>query len=88
MTRRPAIPQHYFDTFLIPSDLFPAMVKVVLMGARHRVHLLLRVPVHSGGPAGVAMVGRAVRSALISLMFIDLIFAIAVWVGPPSPHRG
>ena len=38
----------------------------------------------SGGPAGVGQaVGRAVRSALIATMFVDLIFALAVW-GQPS----
>lgn len=82
----PGTYQHYFDTFLIPSDLFLAMVKVILMAL-----VIVSICCYhgfraSGGPAGVGKaVGTAVRSALICTMFIDLIFAIAVW-GGPSVH--
>lgn len=75
--------QHYFDTFLIPSDLFLAMGKTLLMA-------LVVVSVccfygfkASGGPAGVGRaVGKAVRTALIAIMVVDLIFGIAIWGGP------
>jgi phospholipid/cholesterol/gamma-HCH transport system permease protein len=78
--------QHYFDTFLIPGDLFLAMVKVLVMAlvvvsvcCYHGFHA-------SGGPAGVGKaVGAAVRTALIATMFVDLIFGIAIW-GGPSVH--
>ena len=78
--------QHYFDTFLIPGDLFLAMVKVLVMAlvvvsvcCFHGFHA-------SGGPAGVGRaVGAAVRTALIATMFVDLIFGIAIW-GGPSVH--
>ncbi|GAA3534942.1 MlaE family ABC transporter permease [Nocardioides daeguensis] len=82
----PGTYQHYFDTFLIPSDLFLAIVKVALMAL-----VIVSICCYhgfraAGGPAGVGQaVGKAVRSALISTMFIDLIFAIAVW-GGPSVH--
>ena len=82
----PGTYQHYFDTFLIPSDLFLAIVKVALMAL-----VIVSICCYhgfraSGGPAGVGKaVGKAVRSALISTMFIDLIFAIAIW-GGPSVH--
>ncbi|KRA27864.1 ABC transporter permease [Nocardioides sp. Root614] len=82
----PGTYQHYFDTFLVPSDIFLAMVKVILMAL-----VIVSICCYhgfraSGGPAGVgAAVGKAVRSALICTMFIDLIFAIAVW-GGPSVH--
>lgn len=78
--------QHYFDTFLIPGDLFLSMLKVVLMAL-----VVVSVCCYhgfkaSGGPAGVGRaVGRAVRSALIATMFVDLIFGIAIW-GGPSVH--
>lgn len=77
---------HYFDTFLIPSDFFLAMIKVLIMAL-----VIVSICCYhgfraSGGPAGVGKaVGKAVRSALISTMFVDLIFAIAVW-GGPSVH--
>jgi phospholipid/cholesterol/gamma-HCH transport system permease protein len=72
--------QHYFETFLVPGDLFLAMVKVILMAL-----VIVSVCCYhgfraSGGPAGVGQaVGRAVRTCLVAIMFIDLIFAIAVW---------
>ncbi|RJS46768.1 MlaE family ABC transporter permease [Nocardioides cavernaquae] len=82
----PGTYQHYFETFLIPGDLFLAIVKVVLMAL-----VIVSICCYhgfraSGGPAGVGKaVGTAVRSALICTMFIDLIFAIAIW-GGPSVH--
>jgi phospholipid/cholesterol/gamma-HCH transport system permease protein len=82
----PGTYQHYFDTFLIPGDLFLAIVKVILMAL-----VIVSICCYhgfraSGGPAGVGeAVGRAVRSALICTMFIDLIFAVAIW-GGPSVH--
>ncbi|KRB76259.1 ABC transporter permease [Nocardioides sp. Root190] len=82
----PGTYMHYFETFLVPSDLFLAMLKVILMAL-----VIVSICCYhgfraSGGPAGVGKaVGQAVRSALICTMFIDLIFAIAVW-GGPSVH--
>ena len=75
--------QHYFDTFLIPGDIFLAIVKVILMAL-----VIMSICCYhgfraAGGPAGVgAAVGKAVRSSLVCTMFVDLIFAIAVWGGP------
>ena len=82
----PGTYQHYFETFLIPGDLFLAIVKVILMAL-----VIVSICCYhgfraSGGPAGVGKaVGTAVRSALICTMFIDLLFAIAIW-GGPSVH--
>ncbi|WP_157538579.1 MlaE family ABC transporter permease [Nocardioides sp. Root79] len=82
----PGTYMHYFETFLIPSDLFLAIIKVALMAL-----VIVSICCYhgfraSGGPAGVGKaVGKAVRSALICTMFIDLIFAIAIW-GGPSVH--
>lgn len=82
----PGTYEHYFDTFLIPSDLFLAMIKVLVM-ALAVVSICCYHGFHaSGGPAGVGRaVGKAVRSALIVTMFVDLVFAIAIW-GGPSVH--
>lgn len=77
---------HYFDTFLITSDLFLSMVKVIIMALVVVAICCYHGFNASGGPAGVGLaVGRAVRSALIATMFVDLIFGIAVW-GGPSVH--
>ena len=77
---------HYFQTFLVPSDLFLSILKVLLMGL-----VIVSICCYhgfraSGGPAGVGKaVGAAVRSALICTMFVDLVFGIAIW-GGPSVH--
>jgi phospholipid/cholesterol/gamma-HCH transport system permease protein len=82
----PGTYEHYFATFLIPGDIFLAIVKVGLMAL-----VIVSICCYhgfraSGGPAGVGKaVGAAVRSALICTMFIDLVFAIAIW-GGPSVH--
>jgi len=70
----------------VPSDLFLAIAKVLLMGL-----VIVSICCYhgfraSGGPAGVGRaVGAAVRSALICTMFVDLVFGIAIW-GGPSVH--
>ena len=85
----PGTYQHYFDTFLIPGDVFMAIVKVMLMAL-----VIMSVCCYhgfraTGGPAGVGKaVGQAVRSSLVCTMFIDLIFAIAVWGGPSVHSAG
>ncbi|GAB2977531.1 ABC transporter permease [Nocardioides montaniterrae] len=82
----PGTYQHYFDTFLIPSDLFLSILKVLIMAL-----VIVSICCYhgfqaSGGPAGVGKaVGSAVRSALICSMFVDLVFGIAIW-GGPSVH--
>jgi phospholipid/cholesterol/gamma-HCH transport system permease protein len=82
----PGTYQHYFDTFLIPGDLYLAVVKVILMALVIVSICCFHGFRASGGPAGVGKaVGTAVRSALVCTMFIDLIFAIAIW-GGPSVH--
>ncbi|MBF6215724.1 ABC transporter permease [Nocardia puris] len=79
---------HYFNVFLVPSDLLWSLVKVVVMAVvimsvhcYHGFHA-------SGGPAGVGVaVGKAVRASLISIMVIDLIIGIAVYGGVHSTVR-
>ncbi|MDV2477056.1 ABC transporter permease [Rhodococcus zopfii] len=74
--------QHYFNVFLVPSDVAWSMVKVLAMS-------VVVMCVHcyhgynaTGGPAGVGVaVGRAVRTSLIAIMVIDLLIGIAVYGG-------
>lgn len=82
----PGTYEHYFATFLIPGDLFLAMFKTLMMAL-----VVVSVCCYhgfqaSGGPAGVGRaVGTAVRTSLIAIMFVDLVFGIAIW-GGPSVH--
>ncbi|MCD2107133.1 ABC transporter permease [Rhodococcus erythropolis] len=74
---------HYFNVFLIPSDVWWSLVKVLVMA----IVIMCVTCYHgynaSGGPAGVGVaVGRAVRTSLIAVMVIDLLVGIAVFGGP------
>lgn len=79
---------HYFNVFLVPSDVIWSAVKVLVMS-------VVVMCVHcyhgynaSGGPAGVGVaVGRAVRTSLISIMVIDLLIGIAVYGGTSGAVR-
>ncbi|WP_235174677.1 MlaE family ABC transporter permease [Tomitella biformata] len=74
---------HYFNVFLIHSDVWWSLLKVIVMA----VVIMCVTCYHgynaSGGPAGVGVaVGRAVRTSLIAVMVIDLLVGIAVFGGP------
>ena len=73
---------HYFETFLDPSDIAASLLLVSVSG-------LLIMLVHtyygytaSGGPAGVGeAVGRAVRTSLVVIVLVNLFLALAIY-GP------
>lgn len=84
----PGTYEHYFQLFLVPSDVAWSLLKVILMA-------VVVMAVHcyygynaSGGPAGVGVaVGRAVRTSLIAVMMIDFVVGIAVYGGVHSTVR-
>ncbi|MFE7723001.1 ABC transporter permease [Nocardia rhizosphaerihabitans] len=71
---------HYFYTFLVPTDLLWSFLQAILMG-------LVVMLIHtyfgytaSGGPAGVGeAVGRAVRASLAAVVFVTLAVSLAVY---------
>ncbi|OSC27054.1 ABC transporter permease [Mycobacterium vulneris] len=71
---------HYFSTFLQPTDIIWSLLQAVLMG-------LVVMLVHtyygytaSGGPAGVGeAVGRAVRSSMVSAVLVILFSSLAIY---------
>jgi phospholipid/cholesterol/gamma-HCH transport system permease protein len=71
---------HYFDTFLIPSDLLWSFVQTIAVAI---VVMLIHTYygyTATGGPAGVGdAVGRAVRASLISSIFVLLLVSLAVY---------
>jgi phospholipid/cholesterol/gamma-HCH transport system permease protein len=79
--------QHYFSTFLIPEDILWSFLKAILM-ALVVISVCCYYGYHAaGGPAGVGTaVGLAVRTSLIAVMVIDLMFGLAVWGGPSTVH--
>ncbi|QLL09833.1 ABC transporter permease [Mycobacterium vicinigordonae] len=71
---------HYFNTFLRPTDVLWAMVQVVLQGI---VVMLIHTYYGfnaSGGPAGVGeAVGRAVRASLVVLTIVTAAVGLALY---------
>ena len=71
---------HYFDTFLIPTDLLWSFVQTIVVAI---VVMLIHTYygyTASGGPAGVGeAVGRAVRASLVSAIFVLLLVSLAVY---------
>jgi len=71
---------HYFTSFLVPTDLLWSFLQAILMG-------LVVMLIHtyfgynaSGGPAGVGeAVGRAVRASLAAVVFVTLAVSLAVY---------
>ncbi|MFI9408689.1 ABC transporter permease [Nocardia gamkensis] len=71
---------HYFTTFLVPTDLLWSFLQAILMA-------LVVMLIHtyfgytaSGGPAGVGeAVGRAVRASLAAVVFVTLAVSLAVY---------
>lgn len=71
---------HYFNTFLKPTDIIWSFFQAVLMAV-----VIMLVHTYygfnaSGGPAGVGeAVGRAVRTSMISAVFVVLSISLAVY---------
>ncbi len=71
---------HYFRTFLNPTDLIWSFFQAVAMAA-----VIMLVHTYygfftSGGPAGVGeAVGRSVRTSLIAAVFVVLLLALAIY---------
>lgn len=71
---------HYFYLFLPPQDVLYSFAKVL-------VFAFILILIHcyygyhaSGGPAGVGMaVGRAVRTAIVTIAVLDFFLSLAIW---------
>jgi phospholipid/cholesterol/gamma-HCH transport system permease protein len=78
---------HYFNTFLRPTDLLWSFVVVIFSS-------IVIMLVHTyygynatGGPAGVGeAVGRAVRSSLVFAVFVNLFVSLAIY-GPTGSFK-
>ena len=71
---------HYFNTFLIPTDLLWSFAQAIVMA----ISVMLVHTYHgynaSGGPVGVGVaVGKAVRTSLIVVVAITLLISLGVY---------
>jgi phospholipid/cholesterol/gamma-HCH transport system permease protein len=71
---------HYFNTFLNPMDLIWSFLQAISMAV---VVMLVHTYygfTATGGPAGVGeAVGRAVRTSLVSAVFVTLLVSLAIY---------
>jgi phospholipid/cholesterol/gamma-HCH transport system permease protein len=71
---------HYFNTFLIPTDLLWSFVQTIAMATVIMLVHTYYGYTASGGPAGVGeAVGRAVRASLVSAVFVCLLVSLAIY---------
>ncbi|WP_405133705.1 MULTISPECIES: MlaE family ABC transporter permease [unclassified Nocardia] len=71
---------HYFDTFLIPSDILWSFAQAIFMAiAVMLIHTYYGFHA-SGGPVGVGVaVGNAVRSSLVAVVMVTLLISLAIY---------
>lgn len=71
---------HYFSTFLIPSDILWSFVQAILMAlAVMLIHTYYGYHA-SGGPVGVGIaVGNAVRASLVAVVSVTLLMSLAIY---------
>lgn len=71
---------HYFDTFLIPTDILWSFAQAIVMAlAVMLIHTYYGFTA-SGGPVGVGVaVGNAVRASLIAVVTVTLLISLAIY---------
>ena len=71
---------HYFETFLNPTDMLWSMLLVIISGTVVMLVHTYYGYTASGGPAGVGeAVGRAVRASLVVAVFVILFASLAIY---------
>ncbi|MFI1919127.1 MlaE family ABC transporter permease [Nocardia sp. NPDC020380] len=76
----PGVYNHYFDTFLIPTDILWSFAQAILMAlAVMLIHTFYGFHA-TGGPVGVgAAAGHAVRASLVAVVMVTLLTSLAVY---------
>lgn len=71
---------HYFSTFLIPSDILWSFVQAIVMAlAVMMIHTYYGFTA-KGGPVGVGIaVGNAVRTSLVAVVSVTLLISLALY---------
>jgi phospholipid/cholesterol/gamma-HCH transport system permease protein len=76
----PGLYDHYFSTFLIPTDILWSFVQAIVMAlAVMMIHTYYGYHA-TGGPVGVGVaVGNAVRASLIAVVTVTLLISLAIY---------
>lgn len=73
---------HYFSTFLIPTDILWSFVQAIAMAVTIMLIHTYYGYNAAGGPAGVgSAVGNAVRTSLIAVVTVTLLVSLAIYGG-------
>ncbi|MRH91291.1 ABC transporter permease [Nocardia sp. SYP-A9097] len=76
---------HYFDQFIVPWDIFAAIIKVVVFAIAVVLIHCYQGFFATGGPEGVGIgSGRAIRASLVAIIALDMVATILLW-GFQSP---
>ncbi|WP_169586212.1 ABC transporter permease [Antrihabitans stalactiti] len=71
---------HYFYTFLVNTDIFYSLIKVVVFVALSTFIQCYYGFFASGGPEGVGVAaGRAIKMVFIIVVFANLFMTLAIW---------
>jgi phospholipid/cholesterol/gamma-HCH transport system permease protein len=71
---------HYFNLFLPPQDVLWSFAKVLIFSVMVILAHCYYGYRASGGPAGVGVaVGRAVRTAIVTISITDFFLSLAIW---------
>ena len=78
----PGVYDHYFSTFLMPTDILWSFAQAIVMGVAVMLIHTYYGSNASGGPVGVGVaVGNAVRTSLIAVVTVTLLISLAVYGG-------
>jgi phospholipid/cholesterol/gamma-HCH transport system permease protein len=78
---------HYFNTFLSPTDLLWSVLEVAVVGVMIMLVCTYYGYTAHGGPAGVGeAVGRAVRASMVIASIAILIMTLAIYGQSPNFH--
>ncbi|WP_345493968.1 MlaE family ABC transporter permease [Nocardia callitridis] len=77
--------QHYFYQFLVPTDVIYSLLKAILFVAITTFIQCYYGYFASGGPEGVGVAaGRAIKTSIIAVVFVDLFMTLAIWGVDPG----
>lgn len=78
---------HYFNTFLRPTDVLWSSVEVVVVALMIMLVCTYYGYAAHGGPAGVGeAVGRAVRASMVVASIAILVMTLAIYGQSPNFH--
>lgn len=71
---------HYFDLFLVPTDVLMSIIKLAILVTLTTFIQCYYGYFAAGGPVGVGIAaGRAIRMSIITMVCLNLFLSLAIW---------